>query len=98
VSFENDCCRLDLPAELLSHRSCELNSTDVVGFESAGTYNSQARLLSSVLSASVAAGTDLPLIARALTAATPALLAEARARPDDADIRRALVRWGFNAK
>jgi integrase len=37
-------------------------------------------------------------IARALTAATPAMLAEGRARPDDASIRRALVRWGFNTK
>jgi integrase len=37
-------------------------------------------------------------IARALTAATPVMLAEARARPDDASIRRALVRWGFNTK
>jgi integrase len=37
-------------------------------------------------------------IARALTAATPAMLAESRGRPDDADIRRALVRWGFNTK
>ncbi len=37
-------------------------------------------------------------IARALTAATPAMLAEARGRPDDASIRRALVRWGFNTK
>lgn len=37
-------------------------------------------------------------IARALTAATPAMLAETRARPDDASIRRALVRWGFNTK
>ena len=37
-------------------------------------------------------------IARALTAATPAMLAEARGRPDDANIRRALVRWGFNTK
>ena len=38
-------------------------------------------------------------IARALTAATPATLAEARGRPDDANnIRRALVRWGFNTK
>ena len=34
----------------------------------------------------------------ALTAATPAMLAEARGRPDDASIRRALVRWGFNTK
>jgi integrase len=37
-------------------------------------------------------------IARALTAATPAMLAQARGRPDDASIRRALVRWGFNTK
>jgi integrase len=37
-------------------------------------------------------------IARALTAATPAILADARGRPDDASIRRALVRWGFNTK
>jgi integrase len=37
-------------------------------------------------------------IARALTAATPAMLAEARGRPDDASIRRALMRWGFNTK
>jgi hypothetical protein len=37
-------------------------------------------------------------IARALTAATPAMLAEARGRPDDASIRRALVRRGFNSK
>jgi integrase len=37
-------------------------------------------------------------IARALTAATPTMLAEARGRPDDASIRRALVRWGFNTK
>ena len=37
-------------------------------------------------------------IARALTLATPAMLAETRGRPDDASIRRALVRWGFNAK
>ena len=29
---------------------------------------------------------------------TPAMLAEARGRPDDASIRRALVRWGFNTK
>lgn len=35
-------------------------------------------------------------IARALTAATPAMLAEGRGRPGDADIRRALLRWGFN--
>jgi integrase len=37
-------------------------------------------------------------IARALTAATPAMLAEAHGRPDDASIRRALARWGFNTK
>jgi hypothetical protein len=37
-------------------------------------------------------------IARALTAATPAMLAEARGRPDDPSIRRALTRWGFNTK
>jgi hypothetical protein len=37
-------------------------------------------------------------IARALTAATPAMLAEVRGRPDDASIRRALIRWGFNTK
>jgi integrase len=38
-------------------------------------------------------------IARALTAATPAMLTVAtRGRPDDASIRRALRRWGFNTK
>jgi hypothetical protein len=37
-------------------------------------------------------------IARALMAATPAMLTMARGRPDDASIRRALVRWGFNTK
>jgi integrase len=37
-------------------------------------------------------------IARAMTAATPAMLTEARGRPDDASICRALVRWGFNTK
>src|SRR5215469_837869 len=37
-------------------------------------------------------------IARALTAATPAMLAEARGAPDQASVRRALVRWGFNTK
>jgi hypothetical protein len=37
-------------------------------------------------------------IARALTAATPAMLAEVRGRPDDASIRRALTRWGFNTE
>ena len=37
-------------------------------------------------------------IARALTAAAPAMLTEARSRPDDASIRRALGRWAFNTK
>jgi integrase len=37
-------------------------------------------------------------IARALTAATPAMLRLAQGRPDDASIRRALQRWGFNTK
>jgi integrase len=37
-------------------------------------------------------------IARALTSATPVMLAEGRGRPDDASIRRALIRWGFNTK
>ncbi|MGP7998853.1 MAG: tyrosine-type recombinase/integrase [Streptosporangiaceae bacterium] len=37
-------------------------------------------------------------IARALTAATPAMLTEPRGRPDDANIRQALARWGFNTK
>jgi len=37
-------------------------------------------------------------IARALTAATPAMLAEAGGAPDHTSIRRALVRWGFNTK
>lgn len=37
-------------------------------------------------------------IARALTAATPAMLIEARGRPNDASLRRALFRWGFNTK
>jgi integrase len=37
-------------------------------------------------------------IARALTTATPAMLAAVRGRPDDASIRRALTRWGFNTK
>jgi integrase len=37
-------------------------------------------------------------IARALTVATPAMLAETRGRPDEASIRRAVVRWGFNTK
>jgi integrase len=37
-------------------------------------------------------------IARALTAASPALLAGAQGRPDDAAVRRALLRYGFNTK
>src|SRR5215469_4297678 len=37
-------------------------------------------------------------IARALTAATPALLSAQSGRPDDAAIRRALLRYGFNTK
>jgi site-specific recombinase XerD len=37
-------------------------------------------------------------IARALTAATPALMDAGRGRPDDAAIRRALLRYGFNTK
>jgi integrase len=37
-------------------------------------------------------------IARALTAAAPAMLAEGRGRPDDAAIRRALLRYAFNTK
>jgi integrase len=37
-------------------------------------------------------------IARALMAATPAMLVDAHGRPDDVTIRRALVRWGFNTK
>jgi integrase len=37
-------------------------------------------------------------IARALTAASPVMLTETRGRPDDASIRRALARWGFNTK
>jgi hypothetical protein len=37
-------------------------------------------------------------IARALTTATPALLAAGRGRPDDPAIRRALLRYGFNTK
>lgn len=37
-------------------------------------------------------------IARALIAASPALLSEAGGRPNDADIRRALLRYGFNTK
>jgi hypothetical protein len=37
-------------------------------------------------------------IARALTAAAPAMLAEGRGRPDDAAIRRALLWHAFNTK
>jgi len=37
-------------------------------------------------------------IARALTAATPAMLQRERGRPDDTSLRPALLRWGFNAK
>ena len=37
-------------------------------------------------------------IAGALTAATPALLAAGHGRPEDAAIRRALLRYGFNTK
>ncbi len=37
-------------------------------------------------------------IARALTAATPAMLPQERGRPHDANLRQALLRWGFNAK
>ena len=37
-------------------------------------------------------------IARALTTATPVMLAEVHGRPDDVRIRQALIRWGFNTK
>ena len=37
-------------------------------------------------------------IARALTAATPAMFNATRGEPDDARIRQALLRWGFNTK
>lgn len=37
-------------------------------------------------------------IARALTAATPAMLATDRGKPADVDIRFALNRWGFNTR
>ena len=37
-------------------------------------------------------------IARAQIAVSPALLSEARGRPDDAAVRRALLRFGFNTK
>ncbi|MBA9003473.1 tyrosine-type recombinase/integrase [Thermomonospora cellulosilytica] len=37
-------------------------------------------------------------IARALTAATLAMLASQRGKPDDGEIRKALRKWGFNTK
>jgi len=37
-------------------------------------------------------------IARALVATTPAMLENKHGRPDDAKIRKALMRWGFNAQ
>lgn len=37
-------------------------------------------------------------IARALTAATPAMFTTTRGKPNDADLRRALLRWGYNIK
>ncbi|MEV8635829.1 integrase [Streptosporangium sp. NPDC051023] len=37
-------------------------------------------------------------IARALTAATPTMLASGRGKPSDKEIRKALTRWAFNAK
>ena len=37
-------------------------------------------------------------IARALRAGTPAMFSTERGKPDDADIRKALWRWGFNTK
>jgi hypothetical protein len=37
-------------------------------------------------------------IARALTAATPAMLANERGKPDDLELRTAIRRWAFNAK
>lgn len=37
-------------------------------------------------------------IARALTAATPAMLANQRGKPDDVRLRAAMQRWGFNTK
>lgn len=37
-------------------------------------------------------------IARALTAATPAMLASQRGKPEDAKLRAAMQRWGFNTK
>ncbi|MEU0517364.1 integrase [Streptosporangium sp. NPDC006007] len=37
-------------------------------------------------------------IARALTAATPAMLVSSRGKPSDKEIRKALIRWAFNSK
>lgn len=37
-------------------------------------------------------------IARALTAATPAMLASEQGKPDELDLRTAMRRWGFNTK
>ncbi|MGV9386072.1 tyrosine-type recombinase/integrase [Nonomuraea sp. NPDC003707] len=37
-------------------------------------------------------------IARALTAATPAMLTSGKGKPSDLDLRTAMRRWGFNAK
>ncbi|MGV9776590.1 tyrosine-type recombinase/integrase [Streptosporangium sp. NPDC003464] len=37
-------------------------------------------------------------IARALTAATPAMLTGEQGKPDDLDLRTAMRRWGFNTK
>ncbi|GII05455.1 tyrosine-type recombinase/integrase [Planobispora takensis] len=37
-------------------------------------------------------------IARALTAATPAMIIDGRGRPPDRDVRRALKRWAFNTR
>ncbi|MFD8527218.1 tyrosine-type recombinase/integrase [Streptosporangium canum] len=37
-------------------------------------------------------------IARALTAATPAMLVSSRGKPSDREIRKALTRWAFNSK
>ncbi|MEU7004451.1 tyrosine-type recombinase/integrase [Nonomuraea sp. NPDC046570] len=37
-------------------------------------------------------------IARALTAATPAMYVGARGKPDDRELRSAMHRWGFNTK
>lgn len=37
-------------------------------------------------------------IARALTAATPAMYATKRGKPEDKEIRKALTRWAFNSR